>query len=98
MRRCRGAILLLVLCALAILALAGAFVARDAAERLAAARIFRESARREFLLRDRGGGQAQQEHATIDDGAAGASSNEAHHGSQAIPPGRDARVGSGPRR
>ncbi|KAF1005750.1 MAG: hypothetical protein GAK28_02965 [Luteibacter sp.] len=98
MTRCRGGILIFVLCALAILALVGAFVARDAASRLAAVRAFREATRREFMRCDVDGGQPQCAHATIDDGAAGASSNEAHHGSQAIPPGRDAGVGSGSRR
>ena len=91
MKRCRGAILLYVLAILTLMAMLGAFMARDATARLMMAQAYR----RETLERDREGGQPRRTHATIGDGAAGASSNGVIHGSQAFPPGRDPRVRRG---
>ncbi|MGN6479612.1 hypothetical protein [Luteibacter sp.] len=85
----RGAVLLLVLAMLGVMALVGAQAARfaHARQREAADAWCRE---RERAIRDDGrGGQVRMGRATIGDGAARASSSEAFHGSQAFSPGRD---------
>ncbi|SFW19875.1 hypothetical protein [Luteibacter sp. UNCMF366Tsu5.1] len=92
MRRERGAILVLVLAVLGMMAiLAGAF-AHSARLRVLEAREFEhlEACR---ALAD--GGERAGQRATIDDGAKGASSNEGTHGPQTIPPGGDCRLGYG---
>jgi hypothetical protein len=91
--RQRGAILLMVLASLAILALLGAQAARFAAARQ---REAGDAWCRELLRAardDRRGGQAGEAHATIRDGANGASHFEGFHGSQAFSPGRDDCIG-----
>lgn len=97
-RRARGSILLLVLVALTMMALLGAAFADAAARRSAAARAYREAAKEAFESETSGGGQPWRHRATIPDGADGASSNGAFHGSQAVSPGRVDRVGPGTER
>ena len=95
MRHERGAILVVVLAALAMMAILASTLARSAYLRMLAANDFRraeEGAREE---RDARGGNRPDDRATIGDGAAGASSNEGHHGSQTFPPGGDDRLGRG---
>jgi hypothetical protein len=91
----RGAILVLVLAALAMLALLGAHAARFAAarERDFVLAWCRERARAD--RDDRAGGLAGVPRATIGGGAAPASSIEGFHGPQAFSPGRDRCFGHG---
>jgi type II secretory pathway component PulK len=75
MRHERGAILIVVLIALAMMAILGGSLWRSSTLRILAAHDFRrveEDARKE---RDARGGEHVGENATIGDGAAGASSN-----------------------
>jgi hypothetical protein len=93
--RQRGAILVMVLAALAVLALLGAQAARFAQvrQREAGDAWCRELARANHD--DSRGGQVHMGHATIGDRAMVAPSFEGFHGSQTFPPGRDACVRRG---
>jgi hypothetical protein len=84
-----------VLAALAMMAILASSLSRSARSRVLAAQEFHRAEReaRHKGLSD-GGGRGDA-HATIDDGAADASSNEATHGSQTIPPGGDDRFRRG---
>ncbi|UPG96274.1 hypothetical protein [Luteibacter aegosomatissinici] len=93
--RQRGAILIVVLAALALLALLGAQASRFAhgRQREANETWCRELARANHD--DGRGGQVHMGHATIGDRAGTAPFSEGFHGSQTFPPGRDACVRRG---
>jgi type II secretory pathway pseudopilin PulG len=91
----RGAILLVVLAVLAMMAILAASLSRSARSRVLAAQEFQRAEMEARHGRVLHGGEVGDDHATIDDGAAGASSNEAIHGSQTIPPGGDDRLRRG---
>ncbi|HEY4294554.1 hypothetical protein [Luteibacter sp.] len=91
----RGAILLVVLAVLAMMAILGASFSRSATSRLLAARDFLRAESEACLRRDLEGGKAGGERATIGEGAEGASSNEGTHGPQTFSPGGDDRLGCG---
>jgi hypothetical protein len=93
--RQRGAVLLVVLAALVVLAFLGGHAARfgHARQREAADAWCRELAR--AIHDDSRGGQVHMGHATIGDRAMVAPSSEGFHGSQTFPPGRDACVRRG---
>ncbi|MDQ0007873.1 hypothetical protein J2T07_000032 [Luteibacter jiangsuensis] len=91
----RGTILLVVLAVLAMMAILAASLSRSARSRVLAAQEFHQAEMDARHGRVPRGGEGGDAHATIDDGAVGASSNEATHGSQTIPPGGDHRLRRG---
>ncbi|WP_426284895.1 hypothetical protein [Luteibacter sp. E-22] len=91
----RGAILLVVLAVLAMMAILAASLSRSARSRVLAAQEFHQAERDARHRRVLHGGDGGDARATIGDGAADASSNEATHGSQTIPPGGDDRLRRG---
>jgi hypothetical protein len=95
MRAERGAILVVVLAVLAMMAILGASLSRSATSRMLAAHDFLRAESAACASRDREGGMAGGVRATIGDGAEGASSDEGTHGPQTISPGGDDRLGCG---